>query len=107
MQKIRKGDEVIIRRGKDKGQTGVVLKVVDHGKRVIVEGLNLVTKHRRRTSETSKAGRISEPAPLPISAVSLISKIDGKPVRVHFEIREEGGVKRKVRVASRTGEVFD
>jgi len=107
MRKIKKGDEVIIRRGKDKGRTGVVLKVVDHGRKVIVEGLNLVTKHKRRTSETSKAGRITEPAPIPVSAVSLVSKIDGKPVRVHFEFREENGVVRKVRVASRTGEVFD
>ena len=107
MRKIRKGDTVIIRRGKDKGKTGTVLQVVDKGSRVIVEGLNLVTRHQKRTSEKVKGGIQSVPAPLPINAVSLVSKQDGKPVRVHFEIREENGHKSKVRVAARTGEVFD
>ena len=107
MRKIRKGDEVMIRRGKDKGRTGTVLHVVDNGTRVVVEGLNLVTKHQRRTTETSKGGIQSVPAPLPINAVSLVSRQDGRPVRVHFETREEGGHSRKVRVATRTGEVFD
>jgi len=107
MRKIRKGDTVIIRRGKDKGKTGTVLQVVDDGARVIVEGLNLVSKHQKRTSEKVKAGINSVPAPLPINVVSLVSKQDGRAVRVHFEFREEGGNARKVRVASRTGEVFD
>lgn len=107
MRKIRKGDTVIIRRGKDKGKTGTILQVIDDGKRVIVEGLNLVTKHQKRTNEKTKAGIQSKPAPLPINTVSLVSKQDGRAVRVHFEFREEGGNTQKVRVASRTGEVFE
>lgn len=107
MRKIRKGDTVIIRRGKDKGKSGTVLKVVDKGQRVVVEGLNLVNKHQKRTSEKVKAGIQSVPAPLPINAVSLVSKQDGRPVRVHFEFRKEGENTLKVRVAARTGEVFE
>ena len=107
MRKIRKGDEVMILRGGDRGRTGKVLEVDDVKGRAKVEGLNMVKKHRKRTAKRLKAGIEDMPAPIPLCALSLVSKKDGKPVRVHFQVTESGGKMRKVRVASRTGETFD
>lgn len=107
MRKIRKNDEVVILRGKDAGSKGRILEVDDKTDRAIVEGLNLVKKHQKRSAKNLKAGIIEKPAPVPMSALALASKKDGKPVRVHIEEREMNGKTRKVRVAVRTGEVFD
>ena len=107
MRKIRKGDEVIVLRGDDRGRTGKVMELDTKSNRVKVEGLNLVKKHRKRSAKNLKATIEDVPAPLPIAAVSLVSKKDGKPVRVRVETRESAGRVRKVRVAARTKEVFD
>jgi large subunit ribosomal protein L24 len=107
MRKIRKGDEVIVLRGKDRGQKGKVLAVDDKSGRATVENLNMVKKHRKRSVGNLKAGINDIPAPLPLAAIAIVSKKDGKAVRVHFETRESEGKVRKVRVASRTGEVLD
>ena len=109
MRKIRKGDEVVVLRGETglKGEKGKVLEVDDRRGWAKVEGLNLVKKHRKRTARSLKGAGESVPAPIPLSALALVSRKDGKPVRVHFETRESGGKVRKVRVASRTDEVFD
>ncbi len=105
MKKIRKGDEVVVLRGKDAGQKGKVLAV--GGDRATVENLNVVKRHTKRSVRNLKAGINEVPAPLPVGALALVSKKDGKPVRVRFETRETSGKVRKVRVATRTGEVFD
>lgn len=107
MRKIRKGDEVMVLRGKDRGHTGKVLEVDPKTDRAVVEGLNQVKKHQRRTTKNLKAEIKTISAPIPMSALAIVSKKDGKPVRVRFETRESGGKVRKVRVATRTGEVFD
>jgi len=107
MRKIRKNDEVVVLRGKDAGSKGRILEVDDKKNRAIVEGLNMVKKHQKRSAKNLKAGIQDKPAPLPMSALALASKKDGKPVRVHIEERETAGKVRKVRVAARTGEVFD
>ncbi|HOU53078.1 MAG TPA: 50S ribosomal protein L24 [Myxococcota bacterium] len=108
MNKIRKNDEVVVLRGRNAGAKGKVLEVDGKSGRAVVEGVNLVKKHSKRKTRRLEAGIQEKPAPLPLSALSLVSRKDGKAVRVHFELREgSGGQTRKVRVASRTGEVFD
>lgn len=107
MRKIRKGDEVIVLRGKDRGRVGRVLEVDPKTGRAKVEGINLVKKHLRRSRRNPRGGIETVPAPIPLSALALVSKKDGKPVRVRFEWRETAGKLRKVRVATRTQEVFD
>ncbi len=107
MRKIRKGDDVVILRGDDRGRTGKVMDVDTKSDRVKVEGLNLVKKHRKRSAKNLKATIEDVPAPLPMAAVALASKKDRKAVRVHVETRESAGKVRKVRVATRTQEVFD
>jgi len=107
MRKIRKGDEVIVLRGDDRGRTGKVMDLDTKSNRVKVEGLNLVKKHRKRSAKNLKATIEDVPAPLPVAAVALVSKKDGKAVRVRIETRETAGKVRKVRLAVRTQEVFD
>lgn len=107
MRKIRKDDEVMVLRGRDKGAKGRVLEIDDETNRAIVENVNRVKRHQKQGVGDRAGGIIEKPAPLPLSALALVSKKDGKPVRVHFEIKESAGKQRKVRVASRTGEVFE
>jgi large subunit ribosomal protein L24 len=108
MQKIRRGDMVVVLRGKDRGKKGRVLEVDPKTGRAKVEGLNLVKKHRRRTSKNPRPTIDSIPAPIPLSALALVSRKDGKKTRVRIEERkDEQGRVRKVRVSVRTGEVFD
>ncbi|MBL6975188.1 MAG: 50S ribosomal protein L24 [Deltaproteobacteria bacterium] len=107
MRKIRKNDEVMVLRGSERGRTGKVLDVDLETGKATVEGMNLRKKHRRRSAKHLKAGIEELPAPIPVCALALVSKKDGKAVRVRIETRETGGKARKVRVAVRTGEVFD
>ena len=100
MLKIKKGDNVRIITGKDKGKDGKVLKVVD-GKRVIVEGLNQVTKHSKPSQDNPKGGIIHKEAPVDISNVMYIHK--GKTTRIGFKIVDG----KKVRFAKSTGDVID
>ncbi|GLW65619.1 50S ribosomal protein L24 [Actinomadura rubrobrunea] len=98
--KIRKGDEVIVIAGKDKGATGKVLRVLPREQRVVVEGVNLVTKHIKadQARPGKQTGRVTVEAPLHVSNVALVE--DGKPVRVGYRINEDG---TKVRISRRTG----
>ena len=101
MQKIRKGDKVVILTGKDKGRTGEVLQVLPKEDRAVVRGVNVVKRHQRQT-QTQEAGIISKEASVHLSNVSIIDK-DGKPTRVGFKVVEG----KKVRVAKRSGDVID
>lgn len=100
--KLRKGDEVIVTAGKDKGKTGDIIKVMPKDNKVVVQGVNMVSRHQRQT-KTEEGGIIQKEMPLDISNVSMLDPKDGKPVRVGFKI-EDG---RKVRIAKRSGEVID
>ena len=100
MLKIKKGDNVRIITGKDKGKDGKVLKIVD-GKKVIVEGLNQVTKHSKPSQDNPKGGIIHKEAPVDISNVMYIYK--GKPTRIGFKFVDG----KKVRFAKSTGDVID
>ncbi|NTJ42646.1 50S ribosomal protein L24 [Agrobacterium larrymoorei] len=101
MQKIRKGDKVVVLTGKDKGRTGEVIQVMPKEDRAIVRGVNMVKRHQRQT-QSQEAGIINKEASLHISNIAIADK-DGKPTRVGFKI-EDG---KKVRVAKRSGEVID
>ena len=104
MAKIRKGDQVILNTGKDKGKQGTVLSVLDSGK-VIVEGLNLVKKHAKPNPMKGIAGGIiAKEMPIDISNVALYNSATQKGDRVGFKTLEDG---RKIRVFKSNGEAVD
>ena len=107
--KIKRGDRVIVTAGKDKGKEGKVLSVLHKKDRIIVEGANMMKKHRKASQTHPQGGIIESEAPLHISNVAYLHK--GKPTRVGFlvETKEVDGktVKTKRRVAKSTGEVID
>ncbi|WP_395331274.1 50S ribosomal protein L24 [Novosphingobium sp. BL-8H] len=100
--KIKKGDSVVVLSGKDKGRTGTVLQVMPKDAKVVVEGVNVATKHRKPTQQNPQGGIERTPAPMAISKVAVADK-DGKPTRVRFEVKDG----KKVRVAVKSGETID
>jgi large subunit ribosomal protein L24 len=100
MQKIRKGDRVIVLSGRDKGKKGEVFQVMPKEGRALVRGVNLVRRHQRQTAQ-QEGGIISKEAPIHLSNLALQDPKDGKPTRVGFAVLNDG---RKVRVAKRSGE---
>ncbi len=104
MNKIRKGDEVIIRTGKDRGRRGTVLRVLKDG-RVLVEGVNVAKKHVRPNPNVGEPGGIVDrEMPLEISNVQVYNPKSKKGERVGFDIRDDGS---KVRVFRQSGDVVD
>jgi len=102
MQKIRKGDKVVILTGKDKGRSGEVLTVMPKEDRAVVRGINMVKRHQRQ-SASQEAGIISKEASIHLSNLAIADPKDGKPTRVGFKIEGE----KKVRVAKRSGVSID
>jgi large subunit ribosomal protein L24 len=102
MQKIRKGDKVVILTGKDKGRSGEVLQVMPKEDRAVVRGINLVRRHQRQ-SASQEAGIITKEAPIHLSNIAIADPKDGKPTRVGFKIEGD----KKVRVAKRSGATID
>ena len=103
MQKIRKGDKVVVLAGKDKGRTGEVLRVLPKDDKAVVRGVNQVRSHQKQAQ--SKEGGIStKEAPIHLSKVAIADPKDGKPTRVGFKVEKDG---KKVRVAKRSGEVIN
>ena len=98
--KLKKGDHVVVLKGKDRGKDGVIMRVLPDENKVIVEGINVAKKHQKATRATMQAGIIDKDMPLDASNVAILSR--GKPSRIGYRI--EGG--KKVRVAVRTGEVL-
>ena len=104
MNKIRKGDLVILTTGKDKGKQGAVLSILDSG-HVVVEGLNLVKKHAKANPMKGIAGGIiAKEMPLDISNVALFNNATQKGDRVGFKTLDDG---RKIRVFKSNGEAVD
>lgn len=99
--KLRKGDEVIVLAGKDKGKKGTITSVAPKTGKAVVDGINMAIRHERQTQST-QGGRLPKAMPIDLSNLSLIDK-NGKTTRVGFKV--EGG--RKVRVAKTTGDVID
>jgi large subunit ribosomal protein L24 len=104
MQKIRKGDQVVVMTGKDKGKRGTVLRVLDTG-RVLVEGVNRVKRHTRPNPIKGQTGGIvDKEMPVHLSNVALLNPATGKADRVGFRVLDDG---RKVRYFKSNGEVAD
>ena len=99
--KIRKGDTVRVITGKDKDKEGKVLSVNVKKNAVIVEGVNMVTKHQKPSAANQQGGIVTMEAPINISNVMYLHK--GKPTRIGFRIDGD----KKVRVAKSTGETID
>ena len=109
MQKIRKGDMVVVTTGKEKGKRGSVLRVYEAGK-VLVEGINRVKKHQRpNPMKNQQGGIIDKEMPLRIANVMLVNPATGKGDRVGFKFLEAQGANpaRKVRFFKSNGEVVD
>lgn len=107
MNKIKKGDDVILITGKDKGRRGTVSVVQDNGK-VIVEGLNLAKKHQKGNPQAGVSGGIVEKEmPLDVSNVMLFNAKTGKGDRVGFKFLGEGEARRKVRFFKSNQEILD
>jgi len=103
MQKIRKGDKVVVLAGKDKGRSGEVVRVMPKDDKAVVRGVNLIRRHQKQT-QSQEGGIITKEAPIHLSNIALADPKDGKPTRVGFKIQEDG---KKVRVAKRSGEVIN
>lgn len=104
MRKIRKGDDVIVITGKDKGRRGTVLRVLDDA-HLLVEGANKVKKHQKPNPMKNVTGGIVEKEmPIDVSNVALFNPATKKADRVGFKVLEDG---RKVRVFRSNGEVVD
>ena len=103
MNRIRKGDQVIVIAGADKGKKGEVVRVA--GDKVVVQNINIIKRHTKPNPQAGQAGGIVErEAPIHISNVMLFNTGSGKGERVGFKVLEDG---RKVRVFRSSGEALD
>ena len=104
--KIRKGDTVIVLRGRDKGRSGEVIEVRTEEGRALVRGVNLVKRHQKQSAQ-QEGGIISKEAAVHLSNLALADPKDGKATRIGFKFMGEGDNRRKVRVAKRSGVEID
>ena len=103
MSNIRKGDNVVVITGSDKGKKGSVLKVFPKENRALVQGVNMVKRHQRQT-QTQQAGIVSKEAPVQLSNIAHVDPKSGKATRIGIKTLGDG---RKVRFAKKSGEVID
>ena len=101
MLKIKKGDTVKVIAGKDNGKEGKVVSVDQKTGKVVVEGVNMITKHTKPNAANPNGGIVQKEAPIDASNVMLVYK--GKATRVGFDVKDG----KKVRVAKATGEIID
>ena len=101
--RLKKGDEVVVLTGRDRGKTGEVTKIVLKRNQVIVQGVSVAKRHTA-PSASNPGGIIDKEMPIDISNVALIDPKDRKPTKIGYRFLEDG---RKVRFAKRSGEVID
>lgn len=104
MQRIRRDDQVMVIAGKERGKQGQVHDVLRSQERIVVQGVNMVKRHRRQTDQRTPAGIIEKEAPIHISNVKLVCSSCQKPVRIRFRVRTDG---TKVRVCRSCNEDID
>lgn len=100
---VKTGDKVRVITGKDKGKEGLITKVFPKKDRVIVEGVNIVKKHRKASQTNLTGGILEEEAPIHVSNVMLIDTKTGEPTKVGYKM-EDG---KKVRVSKKSGEILN
>jgi large subunit ribosomal protein L24 len=105
--RIKKGDTVVVMRGKEKGKTGEVIRVLREEYRVVVKDVNLVKKHVKEIPNVREGGIYEFEAPIHISNVMLVCPKCGKPTRVGFRVVQEGDTLRKYRFCKKCGENID
>jgi large subunit ribosomal protein L24 len=101
--KIKKGDNVVVIAGRDKGRTGEVLRVIPAERRAVVQGVNMVKRHTK-PQMGDPGGIVEKELSLHISNIAHVDPASGKPTRIGYRVLDDG---RKVRVARRSGEVID
>lgn len=100
---IKKGDTVVILTGKDKGKKGAVIKAIPADKKVVVEGLNMVTKHVKPRGANQPGGKVDQPAAIDVSNVMLVCPVCGAPTKVAHE-KADG---KNVRKCKKCGALLD
>ena len=98
---IKKGDTVYVNAGEDKGRTGKVLKVFVDKRRVIVDGLNMVSKSQKPSAKNPQGGIVKQEAPIHISNLNVVDPKTGKPTRIGRKLNADG---KLVRYAKKSGE---
>ncbi len=98
--KIKKGDRVVVLSGKDKGKQGEVVRALPREAKVVVSGVNVITRHRKPSQANPEGGLERAEAPIHVSKVAIEDPKTGKPTRVRFETVDG----KKVRVAVKSGE---
>ena len=101
--RIKKGDEVVVLTGRDRGKTGEVTKILSKKNKILVQGVKIVKRHTA-PSASNPGGIVDKEMPIDISNVSLVDPKDRKPTKLGYRFLEDG---RKVRYAKRSGEVID
>lgn len=94
MHKIKKNDTVQIMKGKDSGKKGRVLAILPQGKRALIEGLNMVKKHKRQTRQDQQGGIVSIEAPVSVSNLAFVCKHCNHPTRIGFTVLKDGSKSR-------------
>lgn len=103
MAKIRKGDRVVVLAGKDKGREGDVLKALPKEDKLLVSGVNLISRHTKPSQDDPEGGIKRREAPIHVSNVAIVDPTTGKAARVGFDMRDG----KKVRVLKGSGEVLN
>ena len=103
VKKFRKGDEIIITSGKDKGKKGKIEKVLTKRGAVVVPGINLFKRHLKKQNENNPGGIIEFPRPLPFSKIAILDPKSGKATRIGFSIKGD----QKNRIAKVSKSILD
>ncbi|MBB6216828.1 large subunit ribosomal protein L24 [Anaerosolibacter carboniphilus] len=101
---VKRGDTVVVIAGKDKGKKGKVLMAMPKEDRVIVEGVNMVTKHQKPSAKVQQGGIVHQEGPIHVSNVMLWDAKAKAPTRVGYKVLENG---KKVRVSKKSGETIE
>lgn len=102
--KIKKGDQVVVISGKDKGKRGSVLKVIPDENRAVVAGVNVAKKHSKPSAANPSGGIVTKELPIHVSNIAIADPKTSKPSRVGYKLLKDG---KKVRFAKKSGETID
>ena len=105
--RLRVGDMVVVISGGEavRGKQGRITRLINDEDRVVIEGVNVVTRHQRPTPRNQKGGKITKEAPIHVSRVMPIDPKTGKPTRVRHKVVDDGDKKKKVRIAKSGAEI--